>query len=203
MTVSITRCWKKLKQQLLLLASLLLLAQAGLCHAADGIVAQRLQLEAQDGALSVASRYRITLPAMLQQALQQGVPLTCRLTFELTRPRSSAYWLQLSRWFDPTASLSFKLSHYGLTGRYRVTIGGLSKNYASLDEALAAVGSIAGWKVMDIADWSPAEQQQLRGRLRLELDLGQLPRPFQLNALGADDWAMDSGWNSIAPSGGN
>lgn len=201
MTASITLCWKKLKHSLLLFTSLLLLTQAGFCHGADGIVAQKLRLEAQDNALNVSSRYRISLPSQLQGALQQGVPLTFRLTFELTRPRASAYWLQLQHWFEPTSSISFKLSYYGLTGRYRVTIGGLSKNYVSRDEALAAVGSIAGWKVLDIADWSAAEQQQLRGRVRLELDISQLPRPFQLNALGGDDWSLDSGWTNVAAQG--
>ena len=201
MTASITLCWKKLKQGLLLLSGLLIIMQAGLCHAADAIVTQRAHLELQDGALSAATRYRITLPAPLQDALQQGVPLTFRLTFELTRPRSSAYWLQLRRWFEPTASMSFKLGYYGLTNRYRVTIGSLAKHFNTREEALAAVGSIAGWRVLDLSDWSASEQQQARGRIRLELDLSQLPRPFQLNTLGSDEWSLDSGWTNVALPG--
>ena len=199
MTAFITPYCKKLKTLLLMLACLLPLW--GSAQAAEAIVPQRLQLEVQEGDLTVASRFRITLPGVLQGALQQGVPLTFRLTFDLTHPRSSAYWQQLKNGFEPVASMNFKLSYYSLTSRYRVTIGSLSKSYVTQDEALAAIGSIAGWRVMDVADWSASDQRRIRGSLRLELDISQLPRPFQLKILGADDWALDSGWQTIAHAG--
>lgn len=180
---------------------LLVLAGLGLVSerswAADGIAAQRVRLEVRENALAVSSRYRIVLPDSLQNAVMQGVPLSFQLQFDLTRPRSAASWNSLSNWFAPTASMQFKLAYYGLTGRYRVTIGGLSKYYPGLDEALAAVGSIAGWRVLDTVAWDDADRRKAAGKVRLMLDISQLPRPFQLRAVGADDWELDSGWHEV------
>lgn len=172
-------------------------------QAAEGITALRARAEVEDNALAVSSRYQIALPASLQDAVQQGIPLTFRLTFELTHPRSSAYWLRLKHFFEPTATLSFKVMYYRLTNRYRVAIGGLANSYGSLQEAMAAVGSIAGWRVLDVSDWDEADRKLLQGRIKLELDIGQLPRPFQLNVLGSGDWGMESSWSHVAVEGGS
>ena len=172
-------------------------------QAAEDIVARRLSARIEDGTLALSTRYQTTLPAPLQDALQQGVPLTFQLTFELTRPRTTAWWQQLTNLFEPTATLSFKLVYYRLTNRYRVAIGGLASNYGSLNEALSAVGSIAGWRVLDVSGLDSDRQHELRGRVRLELDISQLPRPFQLNALGSRDWKLESDWITVAPEVNN
>lgn len=198
MTASTTPCWLK-RFSLALGIFIVCLLSALPAQAAEGIVVRRLAANIEDGALEISTRYQTTLPPPLQDALQQGVPLTFQLTFELTRPRTSAWWLQVKTLFEPTATLSFKLVYYRLTNRYRVAIGGLATNYGSLNEALSAVGSIAGWRVMDLSSWSRDNQRDLRGRVRLALDIGQLPRPFQLNALGSRDWALESEWVTVAP----
>lgn len=202
MTASTTRCWsKRLSVALiLLLACLLSLPTA---QASEDIAARRVHARVEDGALTLSTRFHTTLPAPLQDAVQQGVPLSFQLTFELTRPRSTAWWQQVKTLFEPTASLDFKLVYYRLTNRYRVVIGGLASNYGSLAEALSAVGAIAGWRVMDVSDWDADKQQALRGRVRLALDIGQLPRPFQLNALGSRDWTLASDWITVAPEVAN
>ena len=93
--------------------------------------------------------FNIKLPSGLTEALTQGVPLTFRLEFELSRPRLTAYYLNVSQWFAPHASISFKLSYQSLTDRYRVTIGSFSNYYSSLNEALRAIGAIQSWRVLD------------------------------------------------------
>ncbi|MFC3532556.1 DUF4390 domain-containing protein [Vogesella facilis] len=200
MTASITRCWRNVLSLLLVLAACLLPLAA---QAAEGITALRARAEVEEHALAISTRYQIVLPNALQDAVQQGIPLTFRLTFELTHPRSSAYWLRFKHFFEPTASINFKLMYYRLTNRYRVAIGSLANNYNSLAEALAAVGSIAGWRVLDVSDWDESDRRLLRGRVQLELDIGQLPRPFQLNALGASDWSLESAWTSVTVEGGS
>ncbi|MFN4236441.1 MAG: DUF4390 domain-containing protein [Vogesella sp.] len=202
MTASTTRCWsKRLSVALILLLTCLL--SIPMAQAAEDIVARRISARVEDGALALSTRFQTTLPPPLQDALQQGVPLSFQLTFELTRPRTTAWWLQMKTLFEPTATLDFKLVYYRLTNRYRVVIGGLASNYGSLNEALSAVGGIAGWRVMDVSDWGPDRQRELRGRVRLELDIGQLPRPFQLNALGSRDWTLASDWITVAPEVAN
>lgn len=199
MTAFTTRYWRNVLSLLLLAACLLPLS----AQAAEGITSLRARAEVEDNALAISSRYQVVLPGNLQDAIQQGIPLTFRLTFELTHPRSSAYWLRLKHLFDPTATLSFKVMYYRLTNRYRVVIGGLANNYNTLAEAMAAVGSIAGWHVLDVSDWDEEDRKLLKGRIKLELDIGQLPRPFQLNALGAGDWGMESPWSHVAVEGGS
>lgn len=202
MTAFTTRCWsKRLSVALILLLTCLL--SIPMAQAAEDIVARRISARVEDGALALSTRFQTTLPPPLQDALQQGVPLSFQLTFELTRPRTTAWWLQMKTLFEPTATLDFKLVYYRLTNRYRVVIGGLASNYGSLNEALSAVGGIAGWRVMDVSDWGPDRQRELRGRVRLELDIGQLPRPFQLNALGSRDWTLASDWITVAPEVAN
>ena len=200
MTASTTRYWRNVLNLLLLLAACLLPISA---QAAEGITPLRARAEVEDNALAISSRYQVVLPANLQDAIQQGIPMTFRLTFELTHPRSSAYWLRLKHFFEPTATLSFKVMYYRLTNRYRVVIGGLANNYSTLSEAMAAVGSIAGWHVLDVSDWDENDRKLLKGRIKLELDIGQLPRPFQLNALSSGDWSMESPWSSVAIEGGS
>lgn len=201
MTASTTLCWsKRLSAALILLLCLLAMPMA---QAAEDIVARRVSARVEDGVMAVSTRFQTTLPPSLQDALQQGVPLSFQLTFELTKPRSTAWWHQLKNLFEPTAKLDFKLVYYRLTNRYRVVIGGLASNYGSLAEALGAVGSIAGWRVLEVSDLTVEHQRELRGRVRLELDIGQLPRPFQLNALGSRDWTLASEWITVAPEVGN
>jgi len=201
MTASTTPCWsKRLSAALILLLCLLAMPMA---QAAEDIVARRVSARVEDGVMAVSTRFQTTLPPSLQDALQQGVPLSFQLTFELTKPRGTAWWHQLKNLFEPTAKLDFKLVYYRLTNRYRVVIGGLASNYGSLGEALSAVGSIAGWRVLEVSDLSAEHQRELRGRVRLELDIGQLPRPFQLNALGSRDWTLASEWITVAPEVGN
>ncbi|NDV11447.1 DUF4390 domain-containing protein [Crenobacter sp. HX-7-9] len=189
MTAFITRCLKSL-------SLLLLVAGMGLARA-DGVEVRRAELELAEHKLQLSTRFHTTLPPVLQDALQQGVPLTFELQFELTRPRGYAYYYDLTSWFEPTARLEFKLSYYRFTNRYRLTIGSLSKYYATLDEALSALGNIAGWAVLDVADWSEADARRAQGRVRLALDTGALPRPFQLGALGDRDWALSSPWTDV------
>lgn len=194
MMVFITRCLKRLEPVVAgaLLALGLMLTSAS-CRA-DEIPVLRAEARVDDGRLELATRFRLQLPATLQDAVQQGVPLTFRLEFELTRPRLYSLYYN---WFGSSASLSYKLSYYRLTNSYRVSMGSLSNSYNSLNEALASVGLISGWRVLDVSDWTRSDQERIGGRVRLLLDTSELPRPFQLGALGSSDWSLSSGWTTL------
>ncbi|WP_242673576.1 DUF4390 domain-containing protein [Aquitalea sp. USM4] len=171
---------------------------------ADGILARRADAElTQDGQLSLSTRFQTKLSSSLNDALAQGVTLTFRLEFELTRPRSTAYYLNLKEWFEPHASLTFKLSYQSLTSRYRVTIGSFSNYYRSLSEAMGALGSIQDWRVLQSGALDPRNSGSVAGRVRLVLDISELPKPFQLNALGSGEWSLSSNWTSITMKEGS
>ena len=194
MTAFTMRCWHGIVSLLYALTLLCVLpAQA------DTINASRAEAElTSDGQLLVNTRFDVQLPPSLNQALQQGVALDFKLDFELDKPRFTAYGLKLSNWFDPTASMNFKLSYHALTQRYRVTIGSLSNHYATLGEALRATGAISGWRALGSGKLSGLKPSEVAGRVRLTLDLGNLPKPFQLNALGSSDWSLSSGWVNLS-----
>jgi hypothetical protein len=62
----------------------------------------------------------------------------------------------------------------------------LNQNFDTLSQALASVKRVSGWKIADAGDIESGGKYKLE--LRFRLDLSQLPRPFQIGAIGKDDW---------------
>jgi hypothetical protein len=170
---------------------------------ADTISVRRAEAELVDGQLLVSTRFNIKMTSGLNEALTQGVPLTFRLDFELFRPRLTSYYLNVSNGFSPHSSIAFKLFYQSLTNRYRVSIGSFSNYYPSVSEALRSVGAIQGWRVLSPGDLSVRTPDQVAGRVRLSLDISELPKPYQLNALGSSDWTLSSNWVSLDVKGSN
>lgn len=197
MTAFITRCLKSSK--LFWIGIWLVFATIPVW--AEGIVVRKAEAELADGQLLVSTRFDIKLTNTLFQAMELGIPLAFRLEFELVRPRITAWYLSLAEWFDPHAHLIFKLTYQPLINRYRVTIGSLSTFYPSLDSALAAVGSIQGWRVLDSGELAGLSPDKVAARVRLELDFSELPKPYQLNALGSSEWALTSNWIPLTMKG--
>ena len=92
-----------------------------------------------------------------------------------------------------------RIAYQPLTRRWRVNTSnepitgtelglGLTQYYDSLADALAAVQRIAGWKVANATDLAGGGRQLLQFRFRL--DSSQLPRTFQLGAVGQADWQL-------------
>lgn len=163
----------------------------------DGVVATRAEAVLHEGQLAISTRFNVVLPTGLVEALEQGIPLSFLLEFELTRPRLTAYYLDLATWFSPHASLSFRLSYQPLLQRYRVNIGALSNDYSTLNKALRAVGSIQSWRVLNPGQLTKYSIDHIAGRVRLILDISSLPRPYQLNALDSSDWTLSSHWVAL------
>jgi hypothetical protein len=62
----------------------------------------------------------------------------------------------------------------------------LNQSHESLAEALSVVRQVSRWKVAELADTDPTTKIKLLFRFRL--DLSQLPRPFQIGAIGQSEW---------------
>ncbi|MDR3411589.1 MAG: DUF4390 domain-containing protein [Formivibrio sp.] len=173
-----------------MLAAFLLAAAQG--HA-SGIEPQKAVAVFSDSHIEISSRFNITLSPALEQALQSGWALPFQFEFQLTRPRIYAWAYQISDWFGPTETFTQRLSYQSLTHQYRVNSGGLSRNFSSLNEALSALGIISGWRVL-IDSNVVHDGKDFAGRVRLKLDLSQLPKPYQLAAIGQPEWHLDSPW---------
>ena len=86
-----------------------------------------------------------------------------------------------------------RVSYNVLTRRYHAGLAGqLQQSFATLDDALALVRRPNRWTVADKSALKAGEIYHVA--LRMGLDLEQLPKPFQVNALNNSDWRLSSDW---------
>jgi hypothetical protein len=164
----------------------LAICMGSLAHS-QGIVVKQAELEKIDAGWLLNANFSIALPAGLENALKKGVTLHFVTEFQLTHGR----WY----WFDEKAvkvERQIRLSHQPLINQYRITVGDFTFSAASLAEALRATGTVGGWSVIETAAISPTKQYE--AAVRLTLDLGKLPKPFQVDALNSKDWSLSGEW---------
>lgn len=141
-------------------------------------------------ALLLNATFEFELPQALEEAVQKGIALYFNIEFELFRKR----WY----WFDrkvASSTLTYRLSYSPLTRQYRLARGGLSQSFESLDEALALLKSVRNWKVADKSVLSPRDEYD--AQIRMRLDVTQLPKPFQVNAITSREWTLASDWREV------
>lgn len=172
--------------QALALAAVLMAAGLAHVHAVgngDGIYVTDAQLlpDAEGDGWVLRADVQFELSNRLEEAINRGVTIYFALEFDLVRRRW--YW-----WDDRAvqASQQIKLSYNALTREYRVSNGGLHQRYGRLEEALAAIGRVRNWRVVDRGALTPGERYD--ASVRMKLDVTQLPKPFQVNVLTNRDW---------------
>lgn len=161
---------------------------------ADGIEIRKAALVAAEDGYFLEAEFDISLTHTLEEALNKGVPLYFTLEFELIRPR----WYWLNEKLVNTRQ-QYRLGYNALTRQYRVGVGALYQNFASLPEALAFLNRV---RLRDLVEPSAlAKGNSYTAALRLRLDTSQLPRPFQISAVGSREWSVGSDWHrwTISP----
>jgi hypothetical protein len=154
---------------------------------AEGIKLKSAELERLDSDWLLNATFQIELTPGLEDAVKKGVVLYFQTEFDLTRSR----WY----WFDEKPALAqrqTRLSYQPITQQYRIASEGFTFAATSMFEALQAVGSIGGWRVIDNGQIDPGKSYN--AALRMTLDLSKLPKPFQVNALNNRDWNVTSDW---------
>ena len=172
--------------------TLLLAPLASVADERIGVMAVALEHsgDGANGAIVLNATFEFELPQALEEAVQKGIALYFNIEFELFRKR----WY----WFDrlvASQTLVYRLSYSPLTRQYRLARGGLSQPFESLDEALALMKSVRNWKVMDRAQLSARDE--LEAQVRMRLDVSQLPKPFQVNAITSREWSLASDWREV------
>lgn len=155
---------------------------------AEGIQVRSAELEAGTDGYRLNADFDISFTHTLEDALNKGVALYFVTEFELTRPR----WY----WFDQKVvelRQQFKLSYNALTRQYRLSVGTLYQNYATLDEAVNVMSQLHNRLVAKKG--ALEKDQKYDAALRMKLDLSQLPKPFQVNALASNEWTLSSDWH--------
>lgn len=184
--VSIMHYFKNGHNLARLLAVLLALWLSVSVAFAEGISVRKTEVRFTDGNYQISADFDVSLNFIVDQALTLGVPLYFITEFTLIRPR----WY----WFDEviaTNEQTAKLSYNKLTRQYRIKRGSLFQNFSSLGDAL---------RIISHQSAAPIDAELLSQKvdyiaaIRMHLDVTQLPKPLQVNALANQDWDFDSNW---------
>lgn len=154
---------------------------------ADTIPVKFAELRVEDGEVLLNAEFGFTLNPTLEEALQVGVPLYFVLDFELARAR----WYWLDEKVGQT-TLTYRVAYNALTRQYRVSSGLLAQALGSIEEVERYIGRVTSRPVAR-AD-GLAKGGRYDASIRLRLDVNQLPKPFQVNALASREWTLSSDW---------
>ena len=171
---------------LLRVAFCLVLACSGVARA-DTIAVRSAELRVEEGEVLLNADFDLAVNATLEEALQKGIPLYFLLEFELTRSRW--YWLD-----EKVAQMviTSRVSYNALTQQYVVRSGLLTQTFNALDEVERYIGRVTSRPVAPASALSKGVRYD--AAIRLRLDVNQLPKPFQVNALASREWTLASDW---------
>lgn len=162
-----------------------------LAHGAE-IELREAHLESTEEGPRLSASFAFELMPALEDAIMRGIPLYFTTEVEISRPR----WY----WFDEKAvatSQTVRISYNLLTRQFRtVTLGSLQQNFTTLAEALAVIRNPGRWLIAPKGTLKPGQTYKVE--LHMELDVAQLPKPFQVHALNSSDWRLSSGWETFA-----
>lgn len=176
-----------------LLAACLVLALAAPVQA-DAPVADitQFQVERTEDGIVLSAAVHFELPQVIEDALLKGIPMFFVSEAVVYRDRWYWYDREVAR-----ATRHMRLSYQPLTRRWRLTVAptvignsgvALGQSFDTQDEAMAAIQRVSRWKIADAGDVNPDERHNVDFRFRL--DVSQLPRPFQIGAVGQADWSI-------------
>jgi hypothetical protein len=166
-----------------------LCAAIALCGAdaayADGVDVRKAAVTPTEDGYVLEAVLDVRLTHVLDDALHKGVPLYFVLDFELIRARW--YWTNEK---VAVVQQQQRLSYNTLTRQYRIGVGALYQNFATLTEALDYMSRVR--RRLDIEPGGLRKDTTYAAMLRLRLDGTQLPKPFQLHT--GRNWDVSSDW---------
>jgi hypothetical protein len=172
------------------LAAVLALCCCPAMAATEGIHVKAAELSLSGAEYYLETNFEVGLTPTLEDALNKGLPLHFVVEFNLIFPR----WYTAYLWNKSVVDFKqrYRLSYNALTRQYRLSFGSLHQNFDSLNDALALLGRLRRRFVVD-AD-ALDEGTVYEAAIRMRLDVSQLPKPFQINALASRDWNLSSEW---------
>jgi hypothetical protein len=194
MTDSFTPCYKNSLKTVLGISLLLawLLLTCIVAHAQVTTEISQIRVERTDEEWQLSAQLQFEISSTVEEALVKGIPMVFVVNADVLRER----WY----WSDKklvAAERFMRLAYQPLTRRWRLNVSSgpaansgvglaLNQSFDTLAQALSAIKRIAKWKIADAGDLDPTSKYKLD--FRFKLDLSQLPRPFQIGALGQSDW---------------
>ena len=155
---------------------------------------QDLRVEWNESGIFLSANLRFDLSPPVEDALRKGIPMYFVAEAVVYRDR----WYWTDQRIDAEAR-HMRLSFQPLTRRWRLNVAAapisntglgvtLNQSFDALPDALAAVQRFSRWKIGEMPE------SESDGRVHVEfsfrLDVSQLPRPFQIGAVGQSDWSL-------------
>lgn len=152
---------------------------------AESIRIKSVNLVAVEQGYEVSVDSEIILNATLEQALEKGIVLYFVTKFSLVDSRW--YWLS-----DEVARGKSRvgLRYYALTRQYHLSHPPFSQSFNTLKEALQALGQLHDYPLIIKSELK--QDVEYIASLRVWLDLTRMPKPFQVEALGSNQWNLSS-----------
>ena len=178
---------RRLSHFLLCLAIALLVVKPAFSASSD-IQINTARIEYSGKTYKLFTSFSMDFNHSLEETLLHGIPLYFKTEIEIIRPRAF--------WFDDgpgSKSGTTQFSNMLCTRHDSMsTLLGLDWNYSSLEDALSAIRYPPRWTIADSSDLEAGEKYDVG--VRIMLDVSQLPKPFQINALNNRDWRLSSDW---------
>jgi hypothetical protein len=158
---------------------------------ADTIPVLSAELRTEEGEVLLSAEFDFALTPVLEQALEKGVPLYFTIELELSRTRPLWFPQKVAEW-----SITYRVSYVSLTRQYRVSSGPLGQTFESLADVQRFIGHVASRPVARVDELTKGVRYD--AALREKLDVNQLPKPFQINALASREWQLSSDWHRFS-----
>lgn len=141
--------------------------------------------------LALTGRIELGLPAKVEEALNNGIPLEFAIDIKLTRHRTILWDLVVAKW-----TLRRELRYHALSGQYLVSGTPIARrnreSFMSLSEALNQAGALDDI-TFELAEPLPGGGNY-RVEVRVVLDIEALPPLLRPVAYTTRAWDLNSGW---------
>ena len=178
----------------LIAAILICLGQVAMAQSTTEI--SQVRVERIDDELLVSAQIGFELPTAVEDALLKAIPMYFVLQAEIAKER----WY----WYDKkvvSTDRYIRVAYQPLTRRWRLNVSAgadrsgssglvLNQSFDTLQQAMAVVKRVFRWKIADAGEVDSNGKYKLD--LLFRLDLSQLPRPFQIGAIGQSDWDVSA-----------
>ena len=156
----------------------------------------QLRLEQADDGVYLTAQVQFDLPPVVEEVLEKGIAIYFVAEAELYRERW--YWTDLK---VAQAARYMRLAYQPLTRRWRLNVSpvpitnsgfgvSLNQNFDTLADALEVISRVGRMRLGDLAEIGDDATHPVAFRFRL--DTSQLPRPFQIGAVGQSDWNISA-----------
>lgn len=175
-----------------LIPGLCLLALAGAAMAAFSV--NKISARLEDRALRIEGSLDLGLSDKVEEALSKGIPLEVRVGVRLYRERPWLWDEQLEQWV-----LRHRILYHALSNQYLVNRGpeqAQAESFTSLQEALAYMGTLDGWRLPLESTPELEADAAYRVEIRASLSVESLPAPLRPVAYTSPSWHLNSGWTS-------